>query len=386
MAFGVDMGPESVVNIKVIGVGGGGNNVVNRMVKTGTQGVEFIAVNTDKQALLTSSATVKIQIGEKLTNGQGAGANPDIGRKSAEENRKQISEVLENTDMVFITAGMGGGTGTGAAPIVADIAQELGVLTVGVVTKPFKFEGARRMRQAEAGIAELRSKVDSLVIIPNERLKLASDQKITMLNAFEIADDVLQQAVQSISDLIKNTGFINQDFADVSAVMKDAGRAHMGVGRAAGKNKAEEAARMAISSPLLETSINGARGVLINVTGSMDIGLEEVETAANLVQEAAYPDANIIFGAAFDETLEDEIRVTVIATGFEENQTVPFPNQVETPAPAPEAASAAPEEEAVSPAGAEAPAVEQPAVPEPPKPAVNDDDWDILEKIFIKKR
>ena len=386
MAFGLDMGPESVVNIKVIGVGGGGNNVVNRMVRTGTKGVEFIAVNTDKQALEASNATSKIQIGEKLTNGQGAGADPEVGRKSAEENRKQMSEVLEGTDMVFITAGMGGGTGTGAAPIVADIAKEQGILTVGVVTKPFRFEGSLRMRKAEAGIAELRAKVDSLVIIPNERLKLASDQKITMLNAFEIADDVLQQAVQSISDLIKNTGFINQDFADVSAVMKDAGRAHMGVGRAAGKNKAEEAAKMAISSPLLETSINGARGVLINVTGSMDIGLEEVETAANLVQEAAYPDANIIFGAAFDETLEDEIRVTVIATGFEENQTVPFPNQVETPAPAPEAASAAPEEEAVSPAGAEAPAVEQPAVPEPPKPAVNDDDWDILEKIFSKKR
>ena len=386
MAFGLDMGPESVVNIKVIGVGGGGNNVVNRMVRTGTKGVEFIAVNTDKQALEASNATSKIQIGEKLTNGQGAGADPEVGRKSAEENRKQISEVLEGTDMVFITAGMGGGTGTGAAPIVADIAKEQGILTVGVVTKPFRFEGSLRMRKAEAGIAELRAKVDSLVIIPNERLKLASDQKITMLNAFEIADDVLQQAVQSISDLIKNTGFINQDFADVSAVMKDAGRAHMGVGRAAGKNKAEEAAKMAISSPLLETSINGARGVLINVTGSMDIGLEEVETAANLVQEAAYPDANIIFGAAFDETLEDEIRVTVIATGFEENQTVPFPNQVETPAPAPEAASAAPEEEAVPPAGAEAPAVEQPAVPEPPKPAVNDDDWDILEKIFSKKR
>ena len=386
MAFGLDMGPESVVNIKVIGVGGGGNNVVNRMVRTGTKGVEFIAVNTDKQALEASNATSKIQIGEKLTNGQGAGADPEVGRKSAEENRKQISEVLEGTDMVFITAGMGGGTGTGAAPIVADIAKEQGILTVGVVTKPFRFEGSLRMRKAEAGIAELRAKVDSLVIIPNERLKLASDQKITMLNAFEIADDVLQQAVQSISDLIKNTGFINQDFADVSAVMKDAGRAHMGVGRAAGKNKAEEAAKMAISSPLLETSINGARGVLINVTGSMDIGLEEVETAANLVQEAAYPDANIIFGAAFDETLEDEIRVTVIATGFEENQTVPFPNQVETPTPAPEAASAAPEEEAVPPAGAEAPAVEQPAVPEPPKPAVNDDDWDILEKIFSKKR
>ena len=320
MAFGMDMGPDSVVNIKVIGVGGGGNNVVNRMVRTGTKGVDFIAINTDKQALSVSAATYKIQIGEKLTNGQGAGSDPEVGRKSAEENRNQISKALEDADMVFITAGMGGGTGTGAAPIVADIAKELGILTVGVVTKPFRFEGMRRMKQAEGGINELRNKVDSLVIIPNERLKLATDQKITMLNAFEIADDVLQQAVQSISDLIKNTGFINLDFADVSAVMKDAGRAHMGVGRAAGKNKAEEAAKMAISSPLLETSINGAKGVLINVTGSMDIGLEEVETAANLVQQAAHPDALIIFGAAFDDTLEDEIRVTVIATGFEERE------------------------------------------------------------------
>ena len=382
MAFGLDMGPESVVNIKVIGVGGGGNNVVNRMVRTGTKGVEFIAVNTDKQALEASSATNKIQIGEKLTNGKGAGADPDVGRKAAEENRKQISEALESTDMVFITAGMGGGTGTGAAPIVADIAKEMGILTIGVVTKPFKFEGMRRMRQAEAGIAELREKVDSLVIIPNERLKLASDQKITMVNAFEIADDVLQQAVQSISDLIKNTGFINLDFADVSAVMKEAGRAHMGVGRAAGKNKAEEAAKMAISSPLLETSINGAKGVLINVTGSMDIGLEEVETAANLVQEAAHPEANIIFGAAFDETLEDEIRVTVIATGFEENQSIPFPHQIE-------AATAAPvvEETVPAPASEEPPAEPAaPPAPEPPKPAVNDDDWDILERIFSKKR
>ena len=381
MAFGLDMGPDSVVSIKVIGVGGGGNNVVNRMVRTGTKGVEFIAVNTDKQALEASSAGSKVQIGEKLTNGQGAGADPEIGRKSAEENRKQIAEILENTDMVFITAGMGGGTGTGAAPIVADIAKEQGILTVGVVTKPFRFEGPRRMRQAEAGISELRSKVDSLVIIPNERLKLASDQKITMVNAFEIADDVLQQAVQSISDLIKNTGFINLDFADVSAVMKDAGRAHMGVGRAAGKNKAEEAAKMAISSPLLETSINGARGVLINITGSMDIGLEEVETAANQVQEAAHPEANIIFGATFDEDLEDEIRVTVIATGFEEHQSVPFPHQEQEPAPVPvPAAVGAPE------AAVEEPPAETPAEPEPAKPAVNDDDWDILEKIFSKKR
>ena len=318
MAFGFDSGPDQVVNIKVIGVGGGGNNVVNRMVKSGTKGVDFVAVNTDKQALNVSEATYKIQVGEKLTGGKGAGSNPEVGRKAAEENRSQIAKALEDTDMVFVTAGMGGGTGTGGAPIVADVAREQGILTVGVVTKPFAFEGRRRMEQAERGIEELRSKVDSLVIIPNERLKHATDQKITFANAFEIADDVLRQAVQSISDLIKNTGFINLDFADVTAIMKDAGYAHMGVGRAAGKNKAEEAAKIAISSPLLETSINGAKGVLLNITGSMDIGLEEVETAAELVRQAANPDANIIFGAAFDETMEDEIRVTVIATGFDE--------------------------------------------------------------------
>ena len=318
MAFGFDSGPDQVVNIKVIGVGGGGNNVVNRMVKSGTKGVDFVAVNTDKQALNVSEATYKIQVGEKLTGGKGAGSNPEVGRKAAEENRSQIAKALEDTDMVFVTAGMGGGTGTGGAPIVADVAREQGILTVGVVTKPFAFEGRRRMEQAERGIEELRSKVDSLVIIPNERLKHATDQKITFANAFEIADDVLRQAVQSISDLIKNTGFINLDFADVTAIMKDAGYAHMGVGRAAGKGKAEEAAKIAISSPLLETSINGAKGVLLNITGSMDIGLEEVETAAELVRQAANPDANIIFGAAFDETMEDEIRVTVIATGFDE--------------------------------------------------------------------
>ena len=316
MAFGLDTGVENVVRIKVIGVGGGGNNVVNRMVRSGTRGVDFVAVNTDKQALNVSSATYKIQIGEKLTHGQGAGSDPEVGRKSAEESRAQISKALEDTDMVFITAGMGGGTGTGGAPIVAEIAREQGILTVGVVTKPFGFEGRRRMQQAEKGIEELQGKVDSLVIIPNERLKHATDQKITFANAFEIADDVLRQAVQSISDLIRDTGFINLDFADVTAIMKNAGMAHMGVGRAAGKGKAEEAARMAISSPLLETSIHGASGVLINVTGSMDIGLEEVEQAASLVQDAVHPDALTIFGATFDESMDDEIRVTVIATGF----------------------------------------------------------------------
>ena len=371
MPFGLDTGPESVVNIKVIGVGGGGNNVVNRMVKSGVKGVDFIAVNTDKQALTISSATQKIQIGDKLTGGKGAGADPEIGKKAAEENKAQIAKALENTDMVFITAGMGGGTGTGAAPIVADIAKEAGILTVGVVTKPFGFEGRRRMQQAEGGIEELRTKVDSLVIIPNERLKHATDQKITFANAFEIADDVLRQAVQSISDLIKNTGFINVDFADVTAIMKNAGMAHMGVGRAAGKGKAEEAAKMAVSSPLLETSINGARGILINVAGSPDIGLEEIEQAAGLVQAAVHPDANTIFGATFDESLDDEIRVTVIATGFDKAPGQ-LPNKMA--------------EEAEK-AGEEVPAGPEPLGEEDvPKPEVPEDDpFEDIFKIFNKR-
>ena len=323
MDFKAEAGPDNVVTIKVVGVGGAGNNVVNRMVKSGTQGVEFIAINTDKQALAVSNADQKLQIGEKMTHGQGAGSDPEVGKRSAEESRNNIAKAIENADMVFITAGMGGGTGTGAAPTVADIAREAGILTVGVVTKPFKFEGKRRMDQANEGVKELLGKVDSLLIIPNDRLKYATDQKVTLANAFEIADDVLHQAVTSISDLIKNTGFINLDFADVTCIMKGAGFAHMGVGHAAGKGKAEDAARMAVASPLMETSINGAHGVLINITGSEDMGLEDVEAAANLVQEAAHPDANIIFGATFDPTLQDEIRVTVIATGFEENVNAP---------------------------------------------------------------
>lgn len=313
--------PESVVTIKVVGVGGAGNNVVNRMVSSGAKGVDFIAVNTDKQALSISAAPTKIQIGEKLTHGQGAGSDPEIGKRSAEESRNNIAKCFEDADMVFITAGMGGGTGTGAAPIIADIAREAGILTVGVVTKPFNFEGKRRMDQANIGISELFGKVDSLLIIPNDRLKFATDQKVTLANAFEIADDVLRQAVTSISDLIKNTGFINLDFADVTTIMKDAGFAHMGVGRAAGKGKAEDAAKSAVASPLMETSIDGARGVLINITGSDDMGLDDVETAANLVQASAHPDAHIIFGATFDEMMDDEIRVTVIATGFDDKKS-----------------------------------------------------------------
>ena len=317
MGFEFEQGFDSVVNIKVIGVGGGGGNAVNRMVESGVQGVEFVSINTDMQALNFSQASTKIQIGEKLTKGQGAGANPEIGRKAAEESREQIAAALQNTNMVFITAGMGGGTGTGAAPVVAQIAREMGILTVGVVTRPFVFEGKKRLEQALGGIEELNKNVDSLVIIPNERLKYVSEQKITFKNAFEIADGVLRQAVANISELITVPGFINLDFADVTSVMKDAGYAHIGTGRAAGKDKAAEAARMAISSPLLETSIDMAHGVIVSVIGSDDIGLDEVETAATMVQQAAHPDAHIIFGAFIDDTMDDEIRVVVIATGFD---------------------------------------------------------------------
>ena len=330
---------DRVVKIKVIGVGGAGNNVINRMIESGVSGVDFIVVNTDKQDLNKSICKNKVQIGEKLTGGMGAGSKPEIGRKSAEESRAQIAKILEGTDMVFITAGMGGGTGTGAAPIVADLAHEAGILTVGVVTKPFKFEGANRMRQAEQGIADLSAKVDSLIIIPNDRLKYVTDQKITFANAFGIADDVLKQAVTSISELVgySERVIINLDFADVSAVMKDAGRAHMGVGTASGREKAEQAALAAVASPLLETSINGATGVLVNVTGSSELTLDDVETAAGIVQEAANPEANIIFGATSVDGFEDEMRVTVIATGFEQKA------QSEEPETETKSAASAPE-------------------------------------------
>ena len=382
MDFKAETGPENVVTLKVIGVGGAGNNVVNRMVKSGTQGVEFIAINTDKQALSVSNADQKIQIGEKMTHGQGAGSDPEVGKRSA----------LENADMVFITAGMGGGTGTGAAPTVAELAREAGILTVGVVTKPFKFEGKRRMDQANAGIQELLGKVDSLLIIPNDRLKFATDQKITLANAFEIADDVLHQAVTSISDLIKNTGFINLDFADVTCIMKNAGFAHMGVGHAAGKGKAEEAARMAVASPLMETSINGAHGVLINITGSEDMGLDDIESAASLVQEAAHPDANIIFGATFDPSMEDEIRVTVIATGFDENAPSSAATAVSAAPVRPVAVREKPQglftgavEKAAAPVN---PAPITPAAPAPaaaPAEEQEEDPFDSIFKIFNSK-
>ncbi len=302
--------------IKVIGVGGGGGNAVNRMINSQVRSVEFIAINTDDHVLQASKADRTIHIGAKITRGKGAGSQPAVGEKAAIESTEEIQEALKDTDMVFITAGMGGGTGTGAAPIVAKIARELGILTVAIVTKPFAFEGKHRMQQAEAGIEELKQYVDSLVIVPNEKLKNVSTERITLKNAFEIADDVLRQGVQSISDLILIPGLVNLDFADVTAVMENAGLAHMGVGVATGKDKAAEAAQRAISSPLLETTIEGAKGLVVNITASQDIGLDEIDIASSMITEQADEDANIIWGAVLDETLEDEIRVTVIATGF----------------------------------------------------------------------
>lgn len=307
----------AVVKIKVIGIGGGGNNAVNRMVNSGIQGVEFIAINTDKAALNKSSAHIKVSIGDKLTKGHGAGANPEIGARAAEESVEEITNAIKGADMVFITAGMGGGTGTGAAPVVAKIARDMGVLTVGVVTKPFEFEGPKRMTKAEAGIKNLRENVDSLLVIPNERLKQISTTRITFLNAFSEADSVLKHGVESICALIADVGVVNLDFADVTTIMKDAGYAHMGVGAAQGKEKAEQSAKLAISSPLLETSIEGARGILVNVTASPDVALEEIAIASQLITDEAHPEATIIWGAIIDENLEDEMRVTVIATGFD---------------------------------------------------------------------
>jgi len=323
MGFAFDNDGFYPVNIKVVGIGGAGNNAVNRMISGGISSVEFIAINTDKQALLLSRATQKLQIGEKLTKGQGAGANPEKGQRAAEESKEEIAAAIKGSDMVFITAGMGGGTGTGGAPVVAEIAKDMGILTVGIVTKPFNFEGRRRMMQAEEGIRSLKERVDALVVIPNERLKFVSETPITISNAFEVADDVLKLGVASISDLVNLPGYINLDFADVTAVMKDAGYAHMGVGTGSGENMAEEAATMAISSPLIETSINGAKGVIISITTSPDVSLESIEKASAMIADAANPDANIIWGTSFDPEMKDKMRVTVIATGFE--NVVPEP-------------------------------------------------------------
>ncbi len=317
MTFEHDDSLESGVNIKVIGVGGGGNNAVNRMINTNIRGVQFVSINTDRQALRKSDAPNQLVIGEKITKGFGAGANPSIGSRAAEESLEDIKMLLSGADMVFVTAGMGGGTGTGAAPIVARVAKDMGILTVGIVTKPFSFEGRKRMDLADEGIAELSQYVDSLVVIPNERLKQVSETRITLSNAFEIADDVLRRGVQSISELINVPGFINLDFADVTSIMNNAGYAHMGVGGATGKDKAELAAKAAISSPLLETSIKGARGILISISASPDVGLEDVDLASSMIANEAHPDASVIWGVAFDPELEDEMRVTIIATGFE---------------------------------------------------------------------
>ena len=329
--YEIDTDDSKVVQIKVVGVGGGGGNAVNRMVHCNIQDVEFVAVNSDKPALAKSTATHKILIGEKATKGMGAGARPEVGTRAAEESREALTDILTGAEMVFITAGMGGGragncgggctgmgggTGTGAAPVVAKIAKDLGILTVAVVTTPFAFEGNRRMKQAQEGIKELAQYVDSIMVIPNENLKYVTEEKITLLNAFEIANDVLRQGVQSVSDLVNATGLVNCDFADVTEIMKDSGYAHMGVGRAKGKDKAELAAQQAISSPLLNTSIDGARGILINITASTDIGLEEIDAASSIVSAAVHPDCEIIWGANFDEELEDEMIITVIATRF----------------------------------------------------------------------
>lgn len=320
--FDFDINVEEFANIKVIGVGGGGNNAVNRMIECGVRGVDFIALNTDRQALISSRAETKIQLGEKITKGLGAGANPEIGAKSAEENRNEIAEVLKGADMIFITAGMGGGTGTGAAPVVAEIAKELGILTVGVVTKPFTFEGRKRLTQSEMGIEDLKSRVDTLVTIPNDRLLQIADKKTTMAEAFVMADEVLKQGVQGISDLISIPNLINLDFADVKTIMLDKGIAHMGIGSATGDNRATEAAKQAIKSPLLETSIDGAKSVLLNITGGPDLGIFEVNEAADLIRQAVDSEANIIFGAGIDETYGDEIKITVIATGFDLDKEV----------------------------------------------------------------
>lgn len=308
---------DGTATIKVIGVGGAGNNAVNRMVDSGIKGVEFIAVNTDRQALLLSKAASKIQIGEKITRGLGAGANPDIGAQAAEESKSEIAEALRGADMVFVTAGMGGGTGTGAAPIIAATAKEMGILTIGVVTKPFTFEGKKRLSQAERGVESLKGKVDTLVVIPNDKLLQVIDRKTSIVEAFKMADDVLRQGVQGISDLIAIPGLVNLDFADVKTIMLNTGMAHMGIGRASGENRAEDAAKQAVQSPLLETSIEGARGVIINITGGNNLGLHEVNTAAELIQRSVDPEANIIFGAVIDESLDEDIVITVIATGFE---------------------------------------------------------------------
>ena len=370
MGFMHDDSRESGVCIKVVGVGGGGNNAVNRMISSNVRGVDFIAINTDRQALKNSLALEQVVIGDKITKGFGAGANPSIGARAAEESLDEIKAALAGADMVFVTAGMGGGTGTGAAPVVAKVAHEMDILTVGIVTKPFAFEGKRRMDQAVEGIEEFSQYVDSLVVIPNERLKLVTDSRITLFNAFSEADDVLRKGVQSISELINLEQFINLDFADVTSVMAHSGLAHMGIGSATGKDKAQEAASMAIASPLLETSIKGATGVILSFWVSPDVGLEDIDVAANMVINECNPDVNLIFGVGFDESLEDEMRITIIATGFSEESNKAAAVKTDVAAPAPKAEPAKKAEE---------PKVESAPVKEAPKkPASNDLDLDDL--------
>ncbi|MCQ2431744.1 MAG: cell division protein FtsZ [Clostridia bacterium] len=389
----------SVVNIKVVGVGGGGNNAVNHMIESNVKRVEFIAINTDVQALEKSNAPIRINIGDKVTAGKGAGAKPEVGANAADESRSEIADALQGADMVFITAGMGGGTGTGAAPIVAKIAHDMGILTVGVVTKPFSFEGKRRMEQAEAGIIQLREYVDSLLIIPNDKLKEASETKLTLVNAFQIADDVLRLGVQSISELINVRGLINLDFADVTNVMYGAGLAHMGTGQANGKDKAEKAAQMAISSPLLETTIQGAKGIIVNITGSQDMGLDEAYAASNLITDQADPDANVIWGVVIDPDLEDEIRVTVIATGLEADKKLKKKTPEEIAAEEAQALAEAKAKEEAERAAAEAKAkaeaeakakAEEEARNAPVDPisdgVISDSDFDDIMRILKKTR
>jgi cell division protein FtsZ len=394
--------------IKVIGVGGGGVNAINRMIEVGLKGVEFIAINTDAQALLMSDADVKLDVGRELTRGLGAGANPAVGRKAAEDHREEIEEVLKGADMVFVTAGEGGGTGTGGAPVVANIARSLGALTIGVVTRPFTFEGRRRANQAEDGIAELREEVDTLIVIPNDRLLSISDRQVSVLDAFKSADQVLLSGVQGITDLITTPGLINLDFADVKSVMSEAGSALMGIGSARGDDRAVAAAEMAISSPLLEASIDGARGVLLSISGGSDLGLFEINEAAQLVSEAAHPEANIIFGAVIDDALGDEVRVTVIAAGFDGGQPparrdnilsagsskreepAPPPRATETPRPVSGLGTVPVREESPAPAPEPAPAVSDsslsvtpPAVPPArPYPDTSAEELDVPD--FLK--
>ncbi|MBQ4000151.1 MAG: cell division protein FtsZ [Oscillospiraceae bacterium] len=376
MNFRLDDETQYTTNIKVVGVGGGGGNAVNRMSDAGIQGVELIAMNTDSQILKYSKATYKLQIGDKLTHGLGAGGDPEKGKRAADESREEIAAALKGANMVFVTAGMGGGTGTGAAPVVAEIAKEQGILTVAIVTKPFSFEGRRKMRLAEDGLAELRQHVDSLIVIPNDRLKLLeTDEPITLKNAFYMADNVLRQGVQCISEAINVPGLINLDFADVESVMKNMGYAHMGVGRASGKDKARVAASMAIDSPLLETKIDGCKGIILNITASADIDLNDVELAANMFKEAADPDANIIWGVAFNDDMDDEMSITAIAAGFDEPVLAePVAKTQPEPAPAPEPVA--------EPEPAPAPVETQ---PEPKPERTPETEWDIWLRDFSAK-